>query len=61
VSVRFLVEDWVAIATVIEKHYWDYQGFLIIHGTDTMSVRQRLFLHPGQVGWTLRHVCSLPT
>jgi len=29
--------DWISIATVIEKNYWDYQGFLIIHGTDTMS------------------------
>jgi L-asparaginase len=34
-----VVPDWVSIATVIEKNYWDYQGFLVIHGTDTMSVR----------------------
>jgi len=29
--------DWISVATIIEKNYWDYQGFLIIHGTDTMA------------------------
>ncbi|MBU0690698.1 asparaginase [bacterium] len=28
---------WVKIARVIEKHYADFDGFVILHGTDTMS------------------------
>ncbi len=29
--------DWVQIAKVIESHYTDFQGFVILHGTDTMA------------------------
>jgi len=29
--------DWIVIAELIGKHYWDYEGFLVIHGTDTMA------------------------
>jgi len=29
--------DWVRIAQVIEKNYADYEGFIIVHGTDTMA------------------------
>jgi L-asparaginase len=29
--------DWVRIAEVIRDHYADYDGFLVVHGTDTMS------------------------
>lgn len=29
--------DWVNLAETIEKHYYDYDGFVILHGTDTMS------------------------
>ena len=28
---------WMQIATDIEKHYQDYDGFIILHGTDTMA------------------------
>ena len=28
---------WVALATLIEENYDQYQGFVIIHGTDTMA------------------------
>jgi L-asparaginase len=30
-------EDWVKIAQDIAAHYDDYDGFIIIHGTDTMA------------------------
>jgi len=29
--------DWVNLAETIEKHYYDYDGFVILHGTDTMA------------------------
>ena len=28
---------WIALATLIEENYERYQGFVIIHGTDTMA------------------------
>ncbi len=28
---------WVSIATLIEKHYAKYDGFVVLHGSDTMS------------------------
>ena len=30
-------EFWVKLATLIEKHYLDYDGFIVLHGTDTMA------------------------
>lgn len=30
-------ELWVRLATCIEKNYKDYDGFVILHGTDTMA------------------------
>eukprot|EP01116_Phalansterium_solitarium_P018576 TRINITY_DN4977_c0_g1_i10.p1 TRINITY_DN4977_c0_g1~~TRINITY_DN4977_c0_g1_i10.p1 ORF type:complete len:362 (+),score=119.86 TRINITY_DN4977_c0_g1_i10:697-1782(+) len=30
-------DDWVMMAAQIEKNYWNYDGFLILHGTDTMA------------------------
>lgn len=30
-------QDWVRIARDIERHYDDYDAFVILHGTDTMS------------------------
>jgi L-asparaginase len=30
-------EYWVEIAKVIEENYNDYDGFVVLHGTDTMS------------------------
>lgn len=29
--------DWNAIATVIESFYYEYDGFVVLHGTDTMA------------------------
>lgn len=28
---------WIEIATIIEKHYNTYDGFVVLHGSDTMS------------------------
>ena len=30
-------EVWVRLAQLIEKHYEDYDGFVILHGSDTMA------------------------
>jgi L-asparaginase len=30
-------EKWQEMAQIIEKHYDDYDGFVILHGTDTMA------------------------
>ena len=30
-------QDWVSIAKVIEKNYEDFDGFVVLHGTDTMA------------------------
>ncbi len=30
-------EDWVKIARTIESNYYDFDGFVVIHGTDTMA------------------------
>lgn len=30
-------DDWVKIARDISDHYQDYDGFIILHGTDTMA------------------------
>ncbi|MDR0365018.1 MAG: type I asparaginase [Bacteroidales bacterium] len=32
-----MLENWVEIAGIIEKNYNDYDGFVVLHGTDTMS------------------------
>lgn len=29
--------DWGRIAREIESHYWDYDGFVVLQGTDTMA------------------------
>ncbi len=31
------VEFWIKLATCIEKNYEDYDGFVVLHGSDTMS------------------------
>ncbi|AMA50590.1 L-asparaginase 1 [Flavobacterium covae] len=31
------VEGWVKIAQIIETHYNQYEGFVVLHGSDTMS------------------------
>ena len=37
-------EDWAALAAQIRENYYDYDGFVIIHGTDTSAH------HPGRRG-----------
>ena len=32
-----LSADWIRIATDIELNYSNFDGFVILHGTDTMS------------------------
>jgi L-asparaginase len=29
--------DWATIAREIEAHYWDFDGFVVLQGTDTMA------------------------
>eukprot|EP01137_Pigoraptor_chileana_P014065 Opistho-2@4920 len=29
--------DWQRLALEIEQHYYDYDGFVVLHGTDTMA------------------------
>ena len=29
--------NWMAMASLIEEHYQDYDGFVVLHGSDTMS------------------------
>lgn len=36
-SANTVPQDWVNIATDIVKHYAAYDGFLVLHGTDTMA------------------------
>lgn len=36
-STNIQPEHWLAIANIIEKHYTQYDGFVICHGTDTMA------------------------
>ena len=36
-SANMTPAHWLNIATVIRDHYADYDGFLIVHGTDTMA------------------------
>ncbi|MGE5528187.1 MAG: asparaginase [Patescibacteria group bacterium] len=36
-SANMTPEDWVRIARIIQAYYRDYDGFLVLHGTDTMA------------------------
>jgi len=36
-SSNMSLADWNLIASDIKKHYHDYDGFVILHGTDTMA------------------------
>jgi len=36
-SANFQIEDWKLISETISKQYENYDGFVIIHGTDTMA------------------------
>lgn len=36
-SSNITVKEWIKIAEDIEKHYDEYDGFVVLHGTDTMA------------------------
>lgn len=36
-SSQFTTSEWLQMAEAIEEHYGQYDGFIIIHGTDTMA------------------------
>ena len=36
-SSNMVMSDWVKIAKTIEDNYKDYDGFIVLHGTDTMA------------------------
>jgi len=36
-SSNIKLEDWVALAKVIKSNYNDYEGFVVLHGTDTLA------------------------
>lgn len=36
-SSNMRVDDWIRIATLIERYYDQYDGFVVLHGTDTMA------------------------
>ncbi|MEP5612366.1 MAG: asparaginase [Cyclobacteriaceae bacterium] len=36
-SSNIMIEDWVNLCKIIEDNYEDYDGFVILHGTDTMA------------------------
>ncbi|MFI3288354.1 MAG: type I asparaginase [Rikenellaceae bacterium] len=36
-SSNVTVDCWVTLATIIEENYTNYDGFVVLHGTDTMS------------------------
>ncbi len=31
------LSHWISIASIIERHYTSYDGFVVLHGSDTMS------------------------
>ncbi|XP_039752249.1 L-asparaginase-like [Pararge aegeria] len=36
-SSDFMIEDWLKMARDIKKFYYDYDGFVVLHGTDTTA------------------------
>jgi len=36
-SSNIAARHWLALAATIERHYHDYDGFVVLHGTDTMA------------------------
>ena len=36
-STDMMADNWLTIARAVKKHYDDYDGFVICHGTDTMA------------------------
>ena len=44
-SANMTPEDWHKIARDIGEHYNEYDGFIILHGTDTLTVTGEHLLH----------------
>ena len=36
-SSNIMLSDWIKISKTIEENYKKYDGFVILHGTDTMA------------------------
>jgi lysophospholipase len=36
-SSNMMISDWAKIAKTIEENYKKYDGFIVLHGTDTMA------------------------
>jgi L-asparaginase len=36
-SSNFMPENWIEIAQIIKNNYDDYEGFVVLHGSDTMA------------------------
>ncbi len=36
-SANIKPKDWIKLVNIIEKNYWEFDGFVILHGTDTMA------------------------
>ncbi len=36
-STNISAPQWLEMAACVKRHYWDYDGFVITHGTDTMA------------------------
>jgi hypothetical protein len=36
-SSDFTSEEWIRLANDIGKHYYEFDGFVVLHGTDTMA------------------------
>ena len=36
-SSNVTIDHWNLLASIIEKHYADYHGFVVLHGTDTLA------------------------
>ena len=36
-SSNMMISDWVKVAQTIEENYNSYDGFIVLHGTDTMA------------------------
>ncbi len=46
------IKHWVSIATIIEKQYDKYDGFVVLHGSDTMSYTS------SALGFMLEHLAK---
>jgi L-asparaginase len=43
--------DWGQFAADVERHYYDYDGFVCVHGTDTMAYTASALVRELMDGW----------